>query len=210
MVISFEVTRRSPGAGRRILCRMSKSPWRVEREGDRVCVCVCVCVRWDVHRAKGGNAEKGGGKRGGGGGTGGEGQEQGDMLESSGLLQRVTEGRGKENGRGAVDCVEDVWLAVQRRRPGVPRRSFGISLTPSLIISLFLCGPAGFVAGSGMHLTSRGDHGLWLPPASNSARALARENFRSFRRMDIGRRGANSRCAFDSIPALLFEKYFRW
>lgn len=76
------------------------------------------------------------------------GQKQGDMLESSGCS--VTEGRGKENG--AVDCVEDVWLAVQRRRPGVPRRSFGISLTPPLIISLFLCGLAGFVAGLGMHL----------------------------------------------------------
>lgn len=38
-------------------------------------------------------------------------------------------------------------MAVQRRRPGVPRRSFGISLTPPLIISLFL--PASFVAESG-------------------------------------------------------------
>ena len=82
------------------------------------------------------------------------GQKQGDMLESSGCS--VTEGRGKENG--AVDCVEDVWLAVQRRRPGVPRRS----LTPPLIISLFLCGLAGFVAGLGMHLTSR-ESGLRIP-----------------------------------------------
>lgn len=38
-------------------------------------------------------------------------------------------------------------MAVQRRRPGVPRRSFGISLTPPLIISLFL--PVSFVAESG-------------------------------------------------------------
>lgn len=54
---------------------------------------------------------------------------------------------GWEGGSGAGVCVEDVWLAVQRRRPGVPRRSFGISLTPPLIISLFL--PASFVAESG-------------------------------------------------------------
>ena len=45
---------------------------------------------------------------------------------------------GKKEGSGAGVCVEEVWLAVQRRRPGVPRRSFGISLTPPLIISLFL------------------------------------------------------------------------
>jgi len=45
---------------------------------------------------------------------------------------------GEKGGSGAGVCVEDVWLAVQRRRPGVPRRSFGISLTPPLIISLFL------------------------------------------------------------------------
>lgn len=125
-------------------------------------MCVCVCARVfdetyiepkaETRRKEEVNDEE---EKEGGGEGGGGGQEQGDMLESSGL-QRVTEGRGKENGRGAVDCVEDVWLAVQRRRPGVPRRSFGISLTPSLIISLFLCGLAGFVAGSGMHLTSRG------------------------------------------------------
>ena len=122
-------------------------------------------------------------------------------------MQRVTEGRGEENGRGAVDCVEDVWLAVQRRRPGVPRRSFGISLTPSLIISLFLCGLAGFVAGSGMHLTSRGPRTLWIPPASNSGcrgRALAREG--NFRRMEHRLWSKESLCLrfrFDSILAFV-------
>lgn len=84
----------------------------------------------------------------------------------------------KRKRRGAVDCVEDVWLAVQRRRPGVPRRSFGISLTPPLIISLFLCGLAGFVAGSGMHLTSR-ESGLRIPPASTPDTVYARDRARA-------------------------------
>lgn len=58
--------------------------------------------------------------------------------------------RGRRRGReeiGAEACVGDVWLAVQRRRPGVPRRSFGISLTPPLIISLFFTGRGQFRSG---------------------------------------------------------------
>lgn len=118
---------------------------------------------------QGGNTEKGWG-----------GQKQGDMLESSGCS--VTEGRGKENG--AVDCVEDVWLAVQRRRPGVPRRSFGISLTPPLIISLFLCGLAGFVAGLGMHLTSR-ESGPRIPRTQTKDAVYAYDSARKMRSFNV-------------------------
>lgn len=108
------------------------------------------------------------------------GQKQGDMLESSGCS--VTEGRGKENG--AVDCVEDVWLAVQRRRPGVPRRSFGISLTPPLIISLFLCGLSGFVAGLGMHLTSR-ESGPRIPRTQTKDAVYAYDSARKMRSFNV-------------------------
>lgn len=144
MVISFQtrsraIKRRFPTGSSAFAVESSKNRRRVER---------CRVHMRDVHRrrerGRGGNAWKGsererntgkGRQRIEGGGQ--SGQEQGDMLKSSG--RSVTERRGKENG--AVDCVVDVWLAVQRRRPGVPRRSFGISLTPPLIISLFLCAP---------------------------------------------------------------------
>lgn len=75
---------------------------------------------------------------------------------------------GRRKGRsGAGACVEDVWLAVQRRRPGVPRRSFGISLTPPLIISLFFTGHGQFRSGIG-----NAPHKTAVPSLSHPRSAL--------------------------------------
>lgn len=103
-------------------------------------------------------------------------KEKGGTRRYLGVACATTRRENEREESGAGACVEDVWLAVQRRRPGVPRRSFGISLTPPLIISLFLPDSASFVVESGMHLTSRG---------ASSSRRLSTVYPRADRRMCV-------------------------
>lgn len=106
------------------------------------------------------------------------GQEREREKEGTRRYLRVacaTRREAEREGSGAGACVEDVWLAVQRRRPGVPRRSFGISLTPPLIISLFFAGLGQFHSGIGnAPYKSRCLHFVSVAPTVEAGGANAR------------------------------------